>query len=178
MRRFTQIKSRRSIPINEKSLGFWKIIEFLGHDNKLGRAYYLCECICGKVKDVGTNKGKLTSKSCGCRSHQKEEIKPFSSLFHRYINDAKARNVKFNLSYEQFEDLASSPCYYCGKVRTGRQKYNNRMTILYTGIDRVDNDKGYQSDNCVPCCKSCNTKKKAITKDMVKKVYGFLFGNK
>lgn len=44
---------------------------------------------------------------------------------------------------------------------TGK-KYG-RLTVLDitdNGIDRVDNSKGYTSDNCVPCCWACNNAKK------------------
>lgn len=33
------------------------------------------------------------------------------------------------------------------------------MGILKSGIDRVENDKGYILDNCVPCCAQCNRDK-------------------
>jgi 2-iminoacetate synthase ThiH len=32
--------------------------------------------------------------------------------------------------------------------------------IIYNGIDRVDNDKGYLLNNCVGACKFCNFAKK------------------
>jgi hypothetical protein len=32
----------------------------------------------------------------------------------------------------------------------------------HNGIDRVDNDKGYISDNCVPCCWKCNNMKNTM----------------
>jgi hypothetical protein len=29
-------------------------------------------------------------------------------------------------------------------------------TFIYNGIDRVDNNKGYTIENCVPCCTAVN----------------------
>lgn len=46
---------------------------------------------------------------------------------------------------------------------------------MYNGVDRVDNEKGYTKENCVPSCGSCNFKKKAIPIAMVKKIYEFIF---
>jgi hypothetical protein len=31
-----------------------------------------------------------------------------------------------------------------------------RKGFCYNGLDRVDNGKGYEIDNVVPCCKECN----------------------
>jgi hypothetical protein len=45
----------------------------------------------------------------------------------------------------------------------------------YNGIDRVDNFKGYEIDNCVPCCYICNYAKRDMSKDQflawVKRIY-------
>ena len=47
------------------------------------------------------------------------------------------------LTKEQFQELSSHECHYCGKDGPN-------------GIDRVDNSIGYTFENCVPCCKHCN----------------------
>ena len=79
---------------------------------------------------------------------------PYRSLFKHYIRLAKRKNFYFDLSIEEFEKLVSSNCDYCGKIPS--QKYHN---ILYNGIDRKDNSRGYENFNCVPCCWSCNSTK-------------------
>lgn len=33
---------------------------------------------------------------------------------------------------------------------------NGTPEAPYSGIDRLDNSKGYSPDNCVPACQSCN----------------------
>ena len=35
----------------------------------------------------------------------------------------------------------------------------------YNGIDRKDNNLGYEKANCVPCCKRCNQMKNDMTMD-------------
>jgi hypothetical protein len=107
-----------------------------------------------------------------------EKIDIYATLRHRYKKDASSRGYSFELTKEQFNDIVIKPCFYCSSTKESKQMYNNWGLIYYTGIDRVDNTKGYIIENCVPCCKQCNIKKKAITPDIIKKAYHFLFGMK
>lgn len=49
------------------------------------------------------------------------------------------------------------------------------------GIDRVDNNKGYTLNNCVPCCKTCNQAKHRLSQEYfiewVEKIYKHLKTN-
>ena len=67
----------------------------------------------------------------------------------------KHDNIDNNISLEQFEILVKQPCYYCDKLHN---EYLN-------GIDRTNNDKGYDIDNCVPCCQQCNYMKNTLNKE-------------
>ena len=83
---------------------------------------------------------------------------------------AKNRNLKFELSKDQFKKLTKLPCYYCGKepkqeiLKADKGNPGNGKYI-YNGIDRIDNKKGYTIDNCVSCCKNCNNGKKDMGKE-------------
>jgi hypothetical protein len=85
-------------------------------------------------------------------------------LYRRYSYDAVRRNKEFNLSIEVFESLISCPCHYCNKAPA--QVYCQKSagykvdTLIYNGVDRVDNSLGYVNGNVVPCCASCNQSKK------------------
>lgn len=35
----------------------------------------------------------------------------------------------------------------------------NAEVFIYQGIDRLDNQKGYEIENCIPCCYVCNKAK-------------------
>ena len=59
-----------------------------------------------------------------------------------YKGGAKRKGRAFTLTDEQAFSLFQQPCFYCGGPGYG--------------IDRVDNLKGYELDNCVPCCSFCN----------------------
>lgn len=60
-------------------------------------------------------------------------------------HQAKSRNLKQELSFEEYASMILLPCWYCGKIG-----------YPYIGIDRIDNDKGYEEGNCAPCCMTCN----------------------
>ncbi len=85
-------------------------------------------------------------------------------LYRRYIYDAQRRGKEFNLSLDIFETLISSPCFYCNtppvQVYCQKSAGYKVPTLVYSGIDRYDNDRGYVPGNVVPCCASCNKSKK------------------
>ena len=59
------------------------------------------------------------------------------------------------LTLKHVEGLIAGNCYYCGI--SPRQKGRG---MLYNGIDRFDNAKGYTIENCVPACGTCNRLKR------------------
>ena len=59
---------------------------------------------------------------------------------------SKRRNIEWKISIEKYFILCEMPCFYCDKI-TQNQGY---------GLDRLDNSRGYDEDNVVPCCGSCN----------------------
>jgi hypothetical protein len=64
-----------------------------------------------------------------------------------YKNSAKKSKRTFALTLEQFEAITSQKCHYCQQYSKGRD---------YCGIDRKDNNIGYEIDNCLPCCAEHN----------------------
>lgn len=62
-------------------------------------------------------------------------------------NRARDRGLSFDLTLEDYAILVSTPCTYCG----------GPLPATGSGLDRIENDKGYSSFNCVPCCDACNT---------------------
>jgi hypothetical protein len=60
--------------------------------------------------------------------------------------------------------IITQPCDYCGS-----------LPDPYNGIDRVDNTRGYELDNVVPCCMDCNFSKYTRTREeflnWIKRVY-------
>jgi hypothetical protein len=70
-----------------------------------------------------------------------------------YRTNAKKRGLVFSLDFDFFQSNWQAPCFYCHKKLTR------------VGFDRVDNEKGYLKENCVPCCERCNRMKLTLTVD-------------
>lgn len=139
--------------------------------NNRGEIMWNCSCECGNSIDVKAN--NLTKgfvKSCGCKTYEISSLartKPIrlvavKSILYGYKNNAKNRKLDFNLSKKQFTELIFQNCFYCGSglsnVFTIKHSLGDRK-LIYNGIDRVNSDKGYIKNNCVTCCKICNTAK-------------------
>ena len=70
------------------------------------------------------------------------------------------RGLEYTLTKEQYEYLIYKPCYLCG--------YKN---IVGNGLDRQDTSKGYNIDNVLPCCSTCNMMKAFYnTDDFIKQM--------
>ena len=68
-----------------------------------------------------------------------------------YRANAKKRGLAFTVTLAEMCVSLSSPCAYCGDAATG--------------IDRVDNNRGYEQGNMVACCKLCNHMKYTMSRD-------------
>lgn len=99
----------------------------------------------------------------------------FRSLFNALIQGAKKRNYDVIITFEQFKNIISENCIYCGspgkdfnayltndkKPKRAKIKSETieRSWIKINGIDRFDNNKGYTLENSVACCTQCNRAK-------------------
>ena len=132
----------------------------LKHESPLGFACYECKCDCGNVKLVRPgNLANGSTQSCGTcvkrgrkRKHVLETDTAFTDYslnarYLSYLSSAKKRNLKFELSFEQFAKLVKTNCHYCS------------YKVKLNGIDRKDNALGYIEGNVLPCCKTCNVAK-------------------
>lgn len=157
--------------------GFTVIRKTDEHSN--GYAVWEAKCdFCGEIKKFPSYYFKRGHCSCGCEGWRREWAdkigrKPMPNnqshvniIFNHYLRGAKDRNIPFELTKEQVRELIEQDCHYCG------QKPLVRYTAIgcageyaWNGIDRVDNTKGYTTDNCVPCCKLCNLGKRDLTID-------------
>lgn len=101
------------------------------------------------------------------------------SLVVRKINgiiaNARKRQIEFSISKELAAELITKPCNYCG------QESNLIGHKECSGIDRVDNNKGYIEGNCVSCCFYCNSYKSDRSfedfKNHISKLYHNLWVN-
>lgn len=96
-----------------------------------------------------------------------DEMIGLGSVYLRYKQNATARGYKFNLTRKAFAVLIDGACHYCGYVGGSQlSKGLGKYKVRYTGIDRLDNTKGYIKGNVVTCCKVCNRAKKDLSYGM------------
>jgi hypothetical protein len=86
-----------------------------------------------------------------------------SNQFHTETGASK--KILWALSLDQYIILVSGDCFYCGQSPSGRPAgvamgYGDYMR---SGIDRVNNELGYEVSNCVSCCVTCNRDKRGAT---------------
>lgn len=183
----------KSLELKGKKFGKLTVINRVRPNDK-GSSWWLVNCECGKSKEIrGASLNRGVSQSCGCVKRKTTQIGESAkwSLFTLYVIGAKRRGRIFTLRLEEFLNITSKPCHYCGiewsseypktiykengskKNLAGSLKLNG--FYRHNGIDRVDNSIGYVSDNCVPCCKFCNHAKLDMTveefKSHIKRIF-------
>lgn len=169
--------------------GPFEVLETVRHINPNGNAVtkYKCKCTkCGdiQIKQLHHLKG---FKGDGClKCTSKLTAQPRMSIHERnYVNYKQKinnqTNHEFNLTYEEFDSLVIQDCYYCGSKpifpERFKNEFKNREIKNFNGIDRIDSNKGYILDNCVPCCSICNRMKSDMTQfeflNHINKIYNF-----
>lgn len=83
------------------------------------------------------------------RNYRNERYRNISQFYKDYILSARNRNYTIGLEFNDFKTMVLSECYYCQYIKEDE----------VNGIDRLDNTIGYEKDNCVPCCETCNMMK-------------------
>ena len=130
-----------------------------------------CLCDCGKTAFVTySDLTKGRQKSCGCVQYDHRRIAlgqaAANKILCHYKMAARTRNLKFDITDEHFFELTKQPCFYCGcgpsTVYLDKKIYGS---YTYNGVDRIDNANGYDIDNVVPCCGTCNMMKKSTPQD-------------
>ena len=95
-----------------------------------------------------------------------EERSFLKKIFKAYKFRASKKSIPWELSMDQFAAICSEPCAYCGAEPVHKEwlfgsNYNStvrrfRSKEKFNGVDRINNDNGYVSNNVAPCCKTCN----------------------
>lgn len=143
--------------------------------SKYGQRYWNCICDCGKTTSVLTDSLIRQTRSCGClrleavtKSYGEAS---FNKAYNIYKRSAFINNRIFILTKEEFKKLTSNNCAYCNNPPKSISKSRINGDYVYNGIDRVDNNRGYELDNCVPCCETCNKMKLSMSlNDFIKHI--------
>lgn len=115
---------------------------------------------CGEFKELncfGLDKRENDGRGYVCKpcrnSTQREFNKTPKGKYLSYKAGARDRGFIFTITLDEFLKFWNNNCFYCGDKIDG------------IGLDRVDNNLGYDINNIVPCCTMCNTMKMAETND-------------
>jgi hypothetical protein len=156
-----------------------RVLSRIVHTTRFGKPigftrYYLCKCDCGGsiiVRETHlTEKRKANiQKSCGClvkelhksaswHTKSRKEGTAFRRCLDQYKANARNRGLSWELTDDQFREITTSPCHYTGEAPSTVKK-SRCEEYVHNGIDRIDNNKGYITENCVPCCAIINQMK-------------------
>lgn len=131
---------------------------------KNNSTYWRFKCDCGNFKILRSNKVFVKfkpTKSCGCFKKNITNNPAFNLVFSSYLKGAKRRSLNFNLSVDEFKNITSKNCFYCG-INPNKISKTTNHTYLYNGIDRKNNKIGYNLKNSLPCCTLCNKAKRDL----------------
>lgn len=146
----------------------------------------IARCDCGEIKVFWKKSAIKRQNSCGCGINSGgvtgKQRRSWNSRFQGYKNGAKTRNLSWELSLEEFINVASQSCSFCGQAARDWECVSNSpsirkdspnvdpkdYTIKISGVDRLDNNLGYTLENSVPCCMYCNRAKSDMTFDQFK----------
>jgi hypothetical protein len=160
-------------------------IEYITELSGRKRRAVRCKCKCGnekliRIESLYDTRPTACAKSCGCTKRYVNGINAQSRrrpesvyrfLYERYLVGSKQRNIIFELSKTQFENIIKQKCYYCGQEPELKQPQRKTGDLIgipvnYNGVDRIDSNKSYNINNCVPCCTRCNYMKSNLDIDI------------
>jgi len=146
--------------LNQK-IGSWTITDW---DSNKDNYILTCSCdnmskgsasfVDSKVKSLREN-GFTACSKCSRKYFKQAKTKDqkLKRVYSKYKKSAKTRNLEFLLTLEECLNLFKSRCYYCNDLP---ENIETTYQIEYQGIDRIDNNMGYISDNVIPCYAFCN----------------------
>lgn len=98
------------------------------------------------------NKDRINSMSKAWAKEHKKEIKSYvrtpKAKFQNIKSSAKIRNLSFTINEFEYIEIIKSSCYYCCGFFP--------LPETGGGLDRLDNNIGYDLGNVVSCCTICN----------------------
>lgn len=95
---------------------------------------------------------KLIKDTPDINSKKIFECKSSISVYYKFTNECNNRNIKYEITNKEYDQLIKEKCYYCGNHENGAK-----------GIDRKDSKIFYTRDNCISCCKTCNFIKNVLS---------------
>lgn len=81
-----------------------------------------------------------------------------ATVLDAYERGAWERGHSWELSDDDALGMMALPCHYCGAPPNNESTRAGEV-FRYSGLDRIDNTRGYSADNVAPCCFGCNRAK-------------------
>jgi len=178
---------RLALNLEGKTFGKLLVLKRSSRTDKHKQVYWECECQCENKTIITATTTNLVNNvhfSCGCIRRQvvikDREQAIWNHIYTEHIkNQSQKKNFKEYLNIDSFKEIASKPCFYCGKspslIRKDKSYFRSRKEkkevlfsdniVRYNGLDRIDNNKGYLKDNVVSCCQICNDWKSNFTQE-------------
>lgn len=146
-----------------KKIGKWTVKKLIDK-GKFRRATVECQCECGVMVNVVASY-LVNGKTKACRNCCRKKavgVSAFNRLFRQYKRQAEKRGLEWGLSKSEFMSIIKQDCYYTG-IKPSNIMRTQGGSIVYNGIDRIDNKKGYTYDNCVACNGEVNRMKSNLS---------------
>lgn len=144
----------KMVDLSGQKFGNWEALSPVPTQDR-SPSKWLCRCVCGTVREVF--RVTLMRRKCrGCGCVGKSPLRPYEALYNAFNNRTR-RDVA--ISYEEFVKFTcEKTCHYCGSYIAWAKCHTSKNGSAYN-LDRKDNDLGYTVENCVVCCKRCNSAK-------------------
>ena len=141
----------------EKQLEYWKNYRTLNKDKirERDRKYRIKN---REQKSANDRQYRISHRiQCNKSINNWRKVNPIKVYWSKLKASAKRRKLLFDIKIDDFiqwYEKQQLTCCYCGiEIRTFKEIKNMRET---RSIDRKDNDRGYEFNNMVLCCYSCN----------------------
>ena len=148
--------------------GMLTVIEYVGSHKAHAMWKCICDCGTARVTSGGHLRAENTT-NCGCARRLEWGESAFNSILHKWKKAAYTHGLSWNLSDKDVKELPQQNCFYCNTEPAQIHKPGNCWgPFIYNGLDRVDNNIGYESYNIVPSCFICNRAKNVMSaKDFI-----------
>ena len=169
-------RARETRPVVDETGNRHGKLTVLGRAGLTRNRQILWRCLCDCGNESVVTGGSLRSgntQSCGCLRKERLRlptgVASFNALIDSIKRSARQRGYAWQLTNNQVKILTSQSCYYCGAEPSPSQggksfiRYNG--VYLRNGLDRVDNERGYEIGNVVASCKRCNRAKDTMEQD-------------
>lgn len=95
-------------------------------------------------QQIAINSYQRNHERCITYARKYRKEKKIKTLISSYRQTDRKAGLESNVTEEWFEEnIKNKPCTYCTSTKI-------------VGCDRVDNNRGHTTDNCIPCCHECN----------------------